>query len=306
MSALLEVRGLRAGYEGIPVVVGLDLTVDAGEIVALLGSNGAGKTTTLRAISGMVSAMSGVVVFDRAVVSDDAPERIARRGLVHIPEGRGLFPNLSVGETLRLAGALAGVSKGALNERLAAVHETFPILAGRSGQTVGTLSGGEQQMLALARGLVMRPKLLMIDEMSQGLAPTIVRQLFQMVDVFRQQGTAVLLVEQFVESALAVADRAYIFEHGTITHEAPAEELRRDRGLISGSYLGSAPDSTEAIEVAANGNGHHRVTDPQLMEILSMKVPAEVKRALEERAEREGRSAGALALELLEEVNHLQ
>ncbi|TMM18054.1 MAG: ATP-binding cassette domain-containing protein [Actinobacteria bacterium] len=157
MSALLEVRGLRAGYEGIPVVVGLDLTVDAGEIVALLGSNGAGKTTTLRAISGMVSAMSGVVVFDRAVVSDDAPERIARRGLVHIPEGRGLFPNLSVGETLRLAGALAGVSKGALNERLAAVHETFPILAGRSGQTVGTLSGGEQQMLALARGLVTGP-----------------------------------------------------------------------------------------------------------------------------------------------------
>jgi len=208
MSALLEVRGLRAGYEGIPVVVGLDLTVDAGEIVALLGSNGAGKTTTLRAISGMVSAMSGVVVFDRAVVSDDAPERIARRGLVHVPEGRGLFPNLSVGETLRLAGALAGVSKGALNERLAAVHETFPILAGRSGQTVGTLSGGEQQMLALARGLVMRPKLLMIDEMSQGLAPSVVDDLFEIVARFPAVGTSVLLVEQFVHRALALSSRA--------------------------------------------------------------------------------------------------
>ncbi|TMG26284.1 MAG: ATP-binding cassette domain-containing protein, partial [Chloroflexi bacterium] len=191
-------------------------------------------------------------------------------------------------------------------ERLEGAYDVFPRLKQRRRQAVGTLSGGEQQMVAMARAILTQPRLLMIDEMSQGLAPTIVRQLFQMVDVFRQQGTAVLLVEQFVESALAVADRAYIFEHGTITHEAPAEELRRDRGLISGSYLGSAPDSTEAIEVAANGNGHHRVTDPQLMEILSMKVPAEVKRALEERAEREGRSAGALALELLEEVNHLQ
>jgi len=146
----------------------------------------------------------------------------------------------------------------------------------------------------------------MVDEMSQGLAPTIVRQLFEMLVILRQQGIAVLLVEQFVESALAVADRAYIFEHGSIAHEAPAEELARDRGLISGSYLGSAPESTEAMEVAANGNGHHRVVDPRLMEVLSMKVPANVKRALEERAEREGRPAGALALELLEEVNHSQ
>jgi len=155
-------------------------------------------------------------------------------------------------------------------------------------------------MVAMARAVLAKPRLLMIDEMSQGLAPTIVRQLFEMIDVFRQQGTAVLLVEQFVESALAVADRAYVFEHGTIAHEATAEELRRDRNLISGSYLGSTTTETGAIEVAANGNGHK--PHPELMEIVSMRVPAEVKRALEERAEIEGRPVGALALELLEEV----
>ena len=180
----------------------------------------------------------------------------------------------------------------------------FPKLKQRRHQAVGTLSGGEQQMVAMARAILARPRLLMIDEMSQGLAPTVVRQLFQMIDVFTQQGIAVLLVEQFVESALAVADRAYVFEHGTIAHEAAADELRSDRNLISGSYLGTAAGGTAAIEVAANGNGNGNghMPDPELMEVVSMRVPPEVKRALEERAEREGRPAGALALELLEEV----
>ena len=301
-GTLLEVTGMAAGYGHLEVIRDINLTVQAGEVVACIGANGAGKTTTLRAISGVIRPRAGRVTFGGHDITGARPERISRLGLAHIPEGRGLFPRLSVEDTLRLAvDAAAGKP-----ERLEGAYDVFPRLKQRRRQAVGTLSGGEQQMVAMARAILTQPRLLMIDEMSQGLAPTIVRQLFQMVDVFRQQGTAVLLVEQFVESALAVADRAYIFEHGTITHEAPAEELRRDRGLISGSYLGSAPDSTEAIEVAANGNGHHRVTDPQLMEILSMKVPAEVKRALEERAEREGRSAGALALELLEEVNHLQ
>jgi len=141
--------------------------------------------------------------------------------------------------------------------------------------------------------------------MSQGLAPTIVRQLFKLIDVFREQGTAVLLVEQFVESALEVADRAYIFEHGSIAHEADAAELRRDRGLISGSYLGAAPAPETAVVAVngnRNGNGNGHFPHPELMEIVSMRMPAPLKRALEERAEREGRSVGALALELLEEV----
>ena len=216
-------------------------------------------------------------------------------GLAHIPEGRGLFPTMSVEDTLRLATDSTGA-----RVKLEAAYEVFPRLKQRRHQAVGTLSGGDQQMVAMARAILARPRLLMIDEMSQGLAPTIVRQLFQMIDVFRQQGTAVLLVEQFVESALAVADRAYVFEHGTIAHEAAAEELRRDRNLISGSYLGSTATETAAIEVAANGNGHK--PHPELMEIVSMRVPAEIKRALEERADLEGRPVGALALELLEEV----
>jgi len=298
---LLEVKGMAAGYGHLEVIRDINLTVHAGEVVACIGANGAGKTTTLRAISGVIRPRAGRVMFDGRNITGARPEHIARMGLAHIPEGRGLFPRLSVEDTLKLATDASGTPG-----RLEAAFDVFPRLKVRRRQAVGTLSGGEQQMVAMARALLTQPRLLMIDEMSQGLAPTIVRQLFQMIDVFREQGTAVLLVEQFVESALAVADRAYIFEHGSIAHDAPADELRRDRDLISGSYLGSAPDSTEAIEVAANGNGHHHITDPQLMEILSMRVPAEVKRALEERAERQGRSAGALALELLEEVEHTQ
>ncbi|HEY6876241.1 MAG TPA: ATP-binding cassette domain-containing protein [Candidatus Dormibacteraeota bacterium] len=297
---LLEVSGLAAGYGRLEVIRDIDLTVQAGEVVACIGANGAGKTTTLRAISGVVRPRAGRVVFAGRDIAGANPERISRMGLAHIPEGRGLFPRLSVEDTLRLATDTSGKP-----ENLAAAFDVFPRLKQRRRQAVGTLSGGEQQMVAMARAILVQPRLLMIDEMSQGLAPTIVRQLFQMIDVFRSQGIAVLLVEQFVESALAVADRAYIFEHGSIAHEAAAEELRRDRSVIAGSYLGTAAAAPgDAIEVASNGNGHHkRITDPQLMEILSMRVPAEVKRALEERAEREGRSAGALALELLEGVD---
>jgi ABC-type multidrug transport system ATPase subunit len=177
-------------------------------------------------------------------------------------------------------------------------YEAFPRLQQRRWQAVGTLSGGEQQMVAVARALLARPRLVMVDEMSQGLAPTIVHQLFEMLGVLRRQGIAVLLVEQFVESALDVADRAYIFEHGTVGHEAPAAELRADRKLISGSYLGTAVDDGAPVGVAANGNGHR--VDVELMEVLALKVPPAVKRAIEERAEQEGRPAGAIALELLE------
>jgi branched-chain amino acid transport system ATP-binding protein len=289
---LLEVSQLAAGYGHLEVIRNVNLTVRRAEVVACIGANGAGKTTTLRAISGVIRPRSGRVVFDGHDVTGRRPERIARLGLAHIPEGRGLFPRLSVEDTLKLAGD--SMHGGA---DTAAAYEAFPRLAQRRRQAVGTLSGGEQQMVAMARALIARPRLLMVDEMSQGLAPTIVRQLFEMLDVLRRQGTAVLLVEQFVESALEIADRAYVFERGTIGHEWTADELKRDRKLVARSYLGSAADAPPSAG-ATTGNGHR--LHPELLEILAVKVPANVKRDLEDRAEREGRSAGAIAIEMLE------
>ena len=266
-----------------------------GEVVACIGANGAGKTTTLRAISGMIHPRRGRVMFGGRDVTGTSAERIAQLGLIHIPEGRGLFPNLSVEDTLRLVSNTAGH-----DVNITPAFELFPKLRQRRRQLVGTLSGGEQQMVALGRAILSEPRLVMIDEMSQGLAPTVVRQLFDIIRVFREQGIAVLLVEQFVESALDVADRAYVFEHGSIRLSGPAVELRADRKLVAGSYLGTAVDATAVA--AANGNGHH--VDPALMEIVSVRVPAKVKRALEQRAEVEGRPTGAVAIELLEKVDH--
>ncbi|HET7338040.1 MAG TPA: ABC transporter ATP-binding protein, partial [Candidatus Dormibacteraeota bacterium] len=265
------------------------------EVVACIGANGAGKTTTLRAISGMIHARRGRVTFAGKDVTGLSAERITRMGLVHIPEGRGLFPNISVEDTLRLVSNTAGHEVD-----MKPAFELFPRLRERRTQLVGTLSGGEQQMVALARAILSRPRLVMIDEMSQGLAPTVVRQLFDIIRVFREQGIAVLLVEQFVESALDVADRAYVFEHGTVGLSGDAVELRSDRKLVAGSYLGTAVDDGAAIAVG-NGNGHH--VNPALMEIVAVRLPAKVKRALEQRAEAEGRPTGALAVELLQQVD---
>jgi branched-chain amino acid transport system ATP-binding protein len=287
---------MAAGYGHLEVIRDINLTVDAGEVVACIGPNGAGKTTTLRAISGMIRPRSGRILFEGRDITGRSPEHIARLGLAHVPEGRGLFPRLSVEDTLRLASNTAHHEVDPSD-----AYQIFPRLRERRRQAAGTLSGGEQQMLALARAVLARPRLVMIDEMSQGLAPTVVKQLFEILDVLRRQGTAVLLVEQFVESALQIADRAYVFEHGTIGSDAPASELRKDRQLISGSYLGSADEGAPApASVDGNGNGHR--VHPDLLEVVSVKVPAEVKRALEERAERDGRPAGAIVLELLEKV----
>jgi len=295
---LLDVQGLAAGYGGLEVIRDVSLAVRAGEVVACIGANGAGKTTTLRAISGMIHARRGRITFANRDVTGLAAERIAQMGLVHIPEGRGLFPSISVEDTLRLVSNTSGQEVD-----LGPAFDLFPRLRERRHQVVGTLSGGEQQMVALARAILSEPRLVMIDEMSQGLAPTVVRQLFDIIRVFREKGIAVLLVEQFVESALDVADRAYVFEHGTIGLSGEASELRSDRKLVAGSYLGTAADEPSTIG-AANGNGHSNGhLDPALMEIVAVRVPARVKRALEERAESEGRPAGALAIELLRQVD---
>ena len=290
---LLEVEGLAAGYGGLEVIRGVGLTVRPGEVVACIGANGAGKTTTLRAISGMIRPRAGRVRFAGKDVTGRSTESITRLGMVHIPEGRGLFPRLSVEDTLRLVSNTAGREVD-----IKPAFDLFPRLRERRRQLVGTLSGGEQQMVALARAILSRPRLVMIDEMSQGLAPTVVRQLFDIVRVFRDQGIAVLLVEQFVESALDIADRAYVFEHGTIGLSGAAADLRSDRKLVTGSYLGEGID--EALSARSNGNGHK--FDPALMEIVSVRMPAKVKRALEQRAEEEGRPAGAVVVELLGKV----
>ena len=284
---LLEVKGLSAGYGGIEVIRGVDLTVGRGEIVACIGANGAGKTTTLRAITGVIKATAGTVVFDGHDIARKTPESIVRKGLLHIPQGRGLFPHLTVEETLRLA-SYSGAKKSDLTPAL----EAFPMLADRLAQAVGTLSGGQQQMVALARALLVQPKLLFLDEMSQGLAPAVVQQLFERIELFRQQGTAVFLVEQFVDSALAIADRAYVFEQGSIAHEGPASVMRRDRDILASAYLGTAV-SADAPAV----NGERRAT--RALDEWSIKLPAELKRALQERAQREGKDADEVVNELL-------
>jgi len=293
-APLLEVKQVAAGYGGLEVIRDVSLQVRPGEVVACIGANGAGKTTTLRAISGMIHPRRGRVMFAGIEVTGRTAERISKLGLIHIPEGRGLFPRLTVEDTLRLVSNTAGHEVD-----ITPAFQLFPKLRERRRQLVGTLSGGEQQMVAMGRAILSKPRLVMIDEMSQGLAPSVVQQLFEIIRVFRDEGIAVLLVEQFVESALDVADRAYVFEHGSIGLSGAAVDLRRDRKLVAGSYLGTAVE-TPAM-AAANGNGHR--VDPALMEIVSVRVPAKVKRALEQRAEAEGRPTGAVAIELLEKVD---
>ncbi|HEY2427553.1 MAG TPA: ABC transporter ATP-binding protein [Acidimicrobiales bacterium] len=294
--ALLEVRGLRAGYERIPVVFGVDLDVDEGEVVALLGANGAGKTTILRAISGMIPLMAGTVAFAGDDISHRPAERIARRGLLHVPAGRGVFPSLDVAETLRLAAALTRLSGPETERRLEEVYETFPRLAERSKQLAGTLSGGEQQMLAMARGLIAQPRLLMIDEMSQGLAPTIVADLFAVLERFTARGIAVLLVEQFVGQALSHADRAYVLEKGEVTFAGTAGALAADEEFVKGSYLGDVSTDVEAERPAPGAV----MTESRLAEQLTVSLPPVMVRSLQERAEREGVALGDLVRQAVE------
>lgn len=281
--SLLEVRGLRAGYERIPVIFGIDLHVDEGEIVAVLGANGAGKTTTLRCISGMLRPMAGEIEFAGRRIDGRSADAIARASLVHIPEGRGIFPTLNVSESLELAGAVAGVPRGETPGRVDEMYSIFPRLGERRSQLAGTLSGGEQQMLALARGLIVRPRLLLIDEMSQGLAPTVVAQLFKLVAGFPQRGTSVLLVEQFVGKALAVASRAYVLEKGQVRYAGDAKKLAADPEFVRSSYLGSAdadaPTTTGAARHPARIAAGENVT---------VSLPPALMRTLSERAEREG------------------
>ena len=231
-EAVLALEGLTAGYDAAAVIRDLDVTVGPGEVVALLGATGAGKTTTLRAVSGLVKPMDGRVLFGGDDLVRTSPSARARAGIAHVPEGRGLFFGLTVAEHFRLAPRIEQ-----LDEKLA--YEYFPKLAELQKRRVGLLSGGEQQMLAVARALARKPKLLLLDELSLGLAPVIVEWLLPVVRQFAQeQKSAVLLVEQHVHLALEVADRGYVLSHGRIVLENDAKHLRADKHLLIASYLG--------------------------------------------------------------------
>jgi len=235
MSNLLEVRELTAGYDDAPVVRGVSFDVGGGEVVAMLGPNGAGKTTILRVVSGIVRPLAGTVTVLGSDVARMSPHRIARRGAVHVAEGRSVFFSLTVAEHFRL---------GHRGERIDAdeAYDYFPRLRELRDRRAGLLSGGEQQMLALARALARRPRLLLVDELSLGLAPIIVERMLPVIRRYATEHDAgVLLVEQHVELALEVADRGIAISHGEVVLERPAAELQRDRGLLVSSYFGREP-----------------------------------------------------------------
>ncbi len=235
---LLELEDVRVHYGQVEALKGLSMHVDEGEIVTLVGSNGAGKTTTLKTISGLRPMTSGSVRFGGRTISGLAPHRIVRLGLCQSPEGRGVFPGMTVMENLEMgAYARAGGSGPALRPDVERVFDLFPRLAERQGQTGGTLSGGEQQMLALGRALMARPRMVLLDEPSMGLAPMLVAQIFDILAEINRQGTTLLLVEQNAAQALRLADRAYVLETGTMVRSAAAAVLLDDESVKS-AYLG--------------------------------------------------------------------
>jgi branched-chain amino acid transport system ATP-binding protein len=234
--ALLDVKGLRAGYGDVPVLRGIDLAIQAGSITALIGANGAGKTTLLRAISGIIPAEAGSIRYDGQDILGKPPQDIVRAGLVQVPEGRRLFPDMTVFENL-LIGSSSPSARPRRDENLKMVFELFPKVRERGGQRAGTLSGGEQQMVAIARALMASPRLLLLDETSLGLAPIIVDEIFVAVRRLAAQGMTILVVEQNTALALEVADHGYVLEQGHFAMEGPASGLMADP-RVKQAYLG--------------------------------------------------------------------
>ena len=232
---MLEIRGLNAGYGGVQVLWDVSLRVERGEIVSLIGANGAGKTTTLRSVMGIVKPFSGRITFDGEEITGLPTHRIVRMGLSLVPEGRHLFPKMTVMENLRM-GAYA-VDGSRFRDLLERVFQIFPVLKDRRDQLASTLSGGEQQMLAIARGLMSDPKILMLDEPSLGLAPKIVKKVMRVVSDIRDEGVTILLVEQNAKISLEISDRGYVLETGRVVLEGSSEELLRNEH-VRRAYLG--------------------------------------------------------------------
>ena len=235
-EVLLKVENLSAGYAGVPVVRGISLEVKAGEVVSLLGPNGAGKTTTLLSVSGILPILGGSIEVLGEPVNDKAPFKNARRGMAHVAEDRSLFFDLTVAENMRLG--LTG-DKAGRDAALETAMGHFPALEPLVGRRAGLLSGGEQQMLAVARALASEPKLLLVDEMSLGLAPIIVERMLPIVrNIADATGAGVLVVEQHIHMALGISDRAYVLSHGELALEGDASELAKNRHLLEASYMG--------------------------------------------------------------------
>jgi branched-chain amino acid transport system ATP-binding protein len=283
---MLTVSSLQVAYGGVVAVRDVSLSVQPGQITAVLGANGAGKTTTLLGISGLVRARGGHVEFEGTSLLGLAPERIARLGIAHVPAGRGIFPGLTVADNLRMG--LYGAGRDGDTEAVEEVLEAFPILRERRTQAAGTMSGGQQQQLAIGRALVQRPKLLMLDEMSMGLSPTVVTDLFALVRRLADGGMAVVMVEQFVGQALKVADQAVVIEQGTVAAAGAPSELSAED--IGAAYLGS--DSAAKLPGAPR----------DARQDVPVSLAGVDVRKLERLAAQQGRSADEVAQDLLEKA----
>ncbi len=233
---MLQVENLNVYYGAIHALQGVSFNVDEGEIVTLIGANGAGKSTTLRTLSGLLRSRTGSVTFKGADISNMPAEKIVEAGISHVPEGRKIFAPLSVRENLMM-GAYSRSDPGEIQETLDRVYKSFPRLLERLGQYGGTLSGGEQQMLATARGLMSKPTLMLLDEPSMGLSPILVEEIFRIIVEINKQGTSILLVEQNAQMALSIAHRAYVLETGRIVLSGPAKEIA-DNPQVKSAYLG--------------------------------------------------------------------
>ncbi|MFD5478394.1 ABC transporter ATP-binding protein [Streptomyces hawaiiensis] len=236
MTALLEVEDLRVSYGKIEAVKGISFNVEAGQVVTLIGTNGAGKTTTLRTLSGLLKPTSGKILFDGKPLNGIAAHKIVALGLAHSPEGRHIFPRLTIAENLQL-GAFLRKDKEGIEKDIQRAYDLFPILGERRKQAAGTLSGGEQQMLAMGRALMSQPKLLMLDEPSMGLSPIMMQKIMATISELKSQGTTILLVEQNAQAALSLADQGHVMEVGNIVLSGTGQDLLHDESVRK-AYLG--------------------------------------------------------------------
>ena len=234
--AMLEVKDLYVSYGMIAALKGISFEVNEGEVIALIGANGAGKTTTLHTLTGLLHAKSGSITFDGKDLTKTPAHKIVEMGIAHVPEGRRIFQNLTVLDNLKL-GAFTRKDKAGIAKDIEEVYELFPRLAERKTQIAGTLSGGEQQMLAMGRALMSKPKIVVMDEPSMGLSPLLVSKIFEIIEMIRERGTTVLLVEQNAKKALAISDRAYVLETGKIVLSGDAHELMNNDS-VKKAYLG--------------------------------------------------------------------